>query len=564
MTVGAEDGTTTALGRQKRPAVAAALSALIPGAGQWYAGRPRRAAIVFGITVLAVLIVAAITASRDIVGIVELLVQPRFLWVLLGANALVLAWRIFAVVDAYTVTSSASRKNVASIGVAAVIVVLVAAPHVGAANYGMRAIVLLEEVFVTDEEAAAPATRPTVLGPAIPSPEITPDPLTIELSRPDTISVELSTVGLLFQEGIGDPDAIAAARTVATEQATEPLFLPFSERVGDQRITILLAGGDAGPGREGLRTDTMIIATIDTATGEAALFGLPRNFKRVPLPAPFENAFAGWERNIWERKVLNAPDADGNGYPDTWVDRDGDLIPDQPGFTPCRCFPEMLNKVRERTLDWTETYPGTVDPGMEALRDVVANLLELPIDYYMLVDMAGFVRLIDAIGGIDVMVTDPLHVKVSAPAEGTQKAVVHVEPGMNHLDGFEALAYVRWRRGQSDYVRMQRQRCLIRSVVAQATPTTLLRSFPAIADAIQTSVVTDIPISFLPDLVEITSNVDFGSIATIGFVPPRYNKGRTEGGYPIPHVDRIRDTVQDVLENGVVGQSDTGESECGI
>lgn len=562
--MGAEDGTTTASGRQKRPAVAAALSALIPGAGQWYAGRPRRGAVVFGITVLVALIVGAITATRDLVGIVELLVQPRFLWALLGANALVLAWRVFAVLDAYAVTKSANRAKAGSVALVGVLVFLVAAPHIGAADYGIRAIVLLEEVFVTDEAAAAPATRPTVLGPAIPSPEVSPDPLTIELPRPDTISVELSTVGLLFQEGIGDPDAIAAAHTVATEQAADPLFLPFSERVGDQRITILLAGGDAGPGREGLRTDTMIIATIDTTTGEAALFGLPRNFKRVPLPAPFENAFTGWERNIWEREVLNAPDADGNGYPDTWVDRDGDLVPDQPGFTPCRCFPEMLNKVRERTLDWTETYPGTVDPGMEALRDVVANLLELPIDYYMLVDMAGFVRLIDALGGVDVLVTDPLHVKVSAPAEGTQKAVVRVEPGMNHLDGFEALAFVRWRRGQSDYVRMQRQRCLIRSVVAQATPTTLVRRFPALADAIQNSVVTDIPISFLPDLVEITSNVDFGSIATIGFVPPRYNTGRTEGGYPIPNVGRIRDKVLEVLENGVAGQSDTGESECGI
>ena len=49
---------------------------------------------------------------------------------------------------------------------------------------------------------------------------------------------------------------------------------------GTPRVNVLLLGGDAGPDRRGLRTDTVILASIDTATGNAVLFSLPRNLER--------------------------------------------------------------------------------------------------------------------------------------------------------------------------------------------------------------------------------------------------------------------------------------------
>jgi hypothetical protein len=51
------------------------------------------------------------------------------------------------------------------------------------------------------------------------------------------------------------------------------------------RLTVLLLGGDAGAGRVGLRTDTMIMASLDPAAKRVALIGLPRNLTRVPLAA---------------------------------------------------------------------------------------------------------------------------------------------------------------------------------------------------------------------------------------------------------------------------------------
>ena len=289
------------------------------------------------------------------------------------------------------------------------------------------------------------------------------------------------------------------------------------------------------------------------------MFGLPRNLKMVPLPPSMRRAFVGFEERVIEKDLT---DADLDGFPDTWVDLDGDEIPDEPPFESCECYPEMLNTVHGQTLDWTGTYPDEVDPGLAALRDIVSNLLDIPIDYYFMVEMAGFVRTIDAIGGVDVYVKDPYHVKVSSPEEGQPKAIVSVEPGMNHLSGLEALAYTRWRIGSSDYNRMGRQRCVIKAAATQADPVTLVKTFPTLIDLMEQYVTTDIPVTFLPDLVQIAGTIDYDNVASVGLTPPTYTSGRTPGKYPIPNVSRMRAKVQDVIDNGVVAQSKTGASEC--
>lgn len=541
----------------RSPVVAAVLSAVVPGAGQWYAGRRLRSLIYF-VPILLVLVGVGAGAATGSLGLRSLLgwvVQPTLLRVSLVANVAVLGWRIAAVVDAYVVAGGRRPSPGFAVLLLAVLAGVVAAPQVAVASYTVRSIALIEAVFVVEEEPIQEVLSVEMIREPAP-PEKRPEP-----TEPVEFESSRSTRNLVFRPGIGDPEAVEVWVDIVAPPTVEAPLPPYRERVAGDRLTVLLVGADEGPGRKGLRTDTMIVASFDIESGEAALFGLPRNFKRVPLPSEFRNSFIKLEKEAIEKEEV---DNDGDGFPDTWVDRNGDGIPDKPRFKSCRCFPEMLNRVHENTMDWTKTYPDTPDPGLAALRDIIAHLIDLRIDYYVMVNMEGFVDVVDAIGGVEVMVEEPYHVAVSAPSEGSPKARVNVEPGLNHLTGLEALAYSRWRIGSSDYDRMQRQRCLIRAAADQLDPLTLARSFHTLADVVERSVVTDIPVTFLPDLVEILGGVNLEQVSTIGLVPPTYNRGRTPGGYPIPNVDRIRAKVAEVLEGTATEADGAGTNECGM
>lgn len=533
--------------------VAALLSALIPGAGQLYARKPLRA-VMFFVPTVAVTVGAFLFFDRGALGMAGLLVRPSFLTGLLILDVVLLIWRIAAVMDAFLSLSIDGERGWLAVPLS-LLLLGVAVPHIVTWNYGTDTLNALNTTFV----AAAPSQQlRTITGltdaevadlqPAAP---VEPATTKTIYSTPDR--------GAIFQPGFGDPEAVQVWLDLTSPAIAPAPYEPATDPLDTNRLTILLVGGDAGPGREGLRTDSMNVVTINLDTGEAAIFGFPRNFKLMPLPQRFRESFVELEERVIEKDLT---DIDLDGYPDTWYDQDGDLIPDEPPFESCECFPTLLNEVHQYTQDWTRTYPYSPDPGLSALKEIISHTMDLQIDYFVMVEMAGFVDVIDAIGGVDVLVKRPFHVTVSAAVEGGPKASVNVEPGMNHLDGLESLAYARWRIGSSDYARMQRQRCLVRAAATQTDTIDLIKVYPTLLDLMRESITTDIPIEALPDLVWAAGQIDFNNVATVGFVPPTYNSGRTPAHYPIPNVERIRSKVREVLEEGVTAQSRSGESEC--
>ncbi|VAV93942.1 hypothetical protein MNBD_ACTINO01-1040 [hydrothermal vent metagenome] len=552
---------TAAMG-EKRPWLAAALSVFVPGLGHLYLASYRRATLWFSPALVAVVVGIGATQFRtsEIVGAT---LNPTALWALFGLNILAAAWRVGAAADAYGVARHGERGG-APVGVAVlgwiILVTVVLAPHVVVGRYTIDAVRLLESVFVV--EGAAPTVEPII--PIGTDADIVPDPVvkhyTVDAPR------EVSLRNLIFREGIGDPDAVEEWEDVLASRGTPGAnapFLPFTERVGAERITILLAGGDGGPGRGGMRTDTMMVATLDTVTGKAALFGFPRNLGQVPLPRRYATAFVELEQRLIPKPPPPTEEEQQSTTTTTLAEGEQPPAVEEPVFESCRCFPDQLNALYPFTRKWTGTYPNEVDPGMAVLRDTLQQLMGLRIDYYALVDMAAFVDLVDAIGGVDVYVQKPLEAEVSPPREGDSWAYVNVDVGWNHLNGPEALAYSRARKGSSDYTRMQRQRCMLRAVAAKADPLTLLRRFSAIVNAVEGSVVTDIPLSFAPDLLAAAAKLDFNDIETVGFVPTYWAPERDYGGRPIPDVDRIRGKVRRVI-NGQSTPSGEAlpESEC--
>ena len=97
-----------------------------------------------------------------------------------------------------------------------------------------------------------------------------------------TAYVSAGLVGTMFQS--------SKNTNSATRPTLQPTHAGDKEQNADPwadkpRLNILLLGGDAGKGRVGTRTDTVILASIDTKTGDTTLFSLPRNTARMPFPS---------------------------------------------------------------------------------------------------------------------------------------------------------------------------------------------------------------------------------------------------------------------------------------
>lgn len=517
-----------------RPWLAAGLSVLVPGLGQAFARRYMRGLVWFS-PMLVGAIALYVSLGASVTDLVGAALDPTVLWGVFWLNVLGAVWRVGAAVDAFRLVSGGSVTALAMGAGWMVIALLIVTPHLLVARYVLDAVTLVSAVFVDE---ADPLAEPII--PIGTDADIVPDPAD---------SPPLPELESVFDPDLWDPDAVLVRTQKAGDAAgTNPApFLPFNERVGERRITVLLAGGDAGPGRGGLRTDAMIVASIHTGTGKASLFGFPRNMGSIPLPKRFAKAFVEFEKRI-------APEPeplDEGEEPVEWES--------------CECFPEQLNALYPFTRNWTTTYPDEVDPGLAALRDVLGGLMGTRIDYYALIDMAAFVDLVDAIGGIDVNVRQPLQAEVSPPREGDPWAKVDVDVGWNHLSGPEALAYARARKGSSDYARMERQRCMLRGVAAKADPLTVLRSFPAIVDAVENSVVTDIPRSFAAEFIGAAAGLDFDDIQTVGFTHAYWEEERDHLYHPIPDVDRIRSKVQRVFSGQDAGETvEPGDAECDV
>jgi len=432
--------------RTRRPLFAALLSCLLPGAGQLYLGRRRRGWAMLAVTVVS--LVMAVGLLSEPTALSRMVVQPGALLALLMADVGLLVFRAVAVVDAYLLASRGrvlapprQLRRSAAAGLAGILA-LTAAPHAAAAFYDLQAYDLLTTVFAGS-----------------------------------------------------DPGWKASGRGGGGNLVTA---IPG-------RVTVLLLGGDAGPDRQGLRTDTMIVASFEPKTGKAALFGLPRNLVQAPLPpGPAADFFGG------------------------------------------RGFPRPLNELYAfAELERRDLFPAGERPGVLAVAGAAETLLGLPIDHYALVDLKGFVDVVNALGGVTVEVTKPIRVEVDRlGAEGSRPAF-ELQPGRRHLNGFTALAYVRSRKTTSDYDRMQRQRCLLGSLARQTDPAEVLRAFPKLVNVVKRSIATDIPASRLPDLLEAAGGRR-ARVSTVGFTPPTYAAGWS-AGYPIPDVPLIQGTVRKLL-----------------
>ena len=135
--------------------------------------------------------------------------------------------------------------------------------------------------------------------------------------------------------------------------------------------------------------------------------------------------------------------------------------------------------------------------GAELTTEIVRECFLLDIDGYANVDFDAFIRVIDAIGGVDIELTEDEAWAISGETDyGTR----YVSPGVNHLDGVAALAYCRLRSIDSDWMRVTRQRATIKAIVDKVK-TLSIKELNDLSDTILPLVKTDLSMTQIAGLL---------------------------------------------------------------
>ncbi len=324
----------------------------------------------------------------------------------------------------------------------------------------------------------------------------------------------LRVFGLTGVLAIGTSAAVlVAANAVGSLQVVvSDVFTGGGAGERDGRYNILLLGGDAGEDREGLRPDSITVASVDAETGASILFGLPRNMQNVPF-------------------------TEDSPMHDEWPD----------GFD---CGDEcLLNGVYTWAEDHADLFEGEDRPGVAATQSAVEAITGLEISYTALIDLQGFEQLVNAVGGVTINVGK----RVPIGIEGG-RIQGWIETGEQRMDGGTALWFARSRRDSNDYERMARQRCVMSAMLKQIDPQTVLTNFQSLASASAETIWTDVPVTDLPDLLSVAGKARAQAPVSVSFVPPLVE--------PVhPDFRQIRRLVEDAIDPPEMAETDVTEPQ---
>lgn len=289
-------------------------------------------------------------------------------------------------------------------------------------------------------------------------------PKNIQWRKP-LIAAGILVLGIILWLSV---DAFAALNKIITKNnGSAAPFLSFLGDIkpdqlkgeGDSRINVLFLGiGGAGhPG--GQLTDSIEILSIDPKNKTMAMLSIPRDL-RVQIP--------------------------GNGY----------------------------GKINE-VYSMGENNKAKYTSGPDLTKKTISEMLDLPIHYYARMDFNGFIKFIDAIGGVDVDVAKAIYDPYYPDEQVKGYEPFNLSAGNHHLDGKLALKYARSRETTSDFDRSRRQQQLFVAVREKALSAGVLTNPKKIADIFSTlgeHVRTDLQISEMERLFTLLKDIDTSKI----------------------------------------------------
>ncbi|WP_231038539.1 LCP family protein [Pectinatus haikarae] len=200
-------------------------------------------------------------------------------------------------------------------------------------------------------------------------------------------------------------------------------------------------------------------------------------------------------------------------------------------------------RVKIKGYGWDKINAAYAYGGHDLTRQTVEQFLGVPMDHYIIINMEGFQKIIDAIGGVDIDVEKRM--VYSDPWDDEGGLDINLHPGMQHMDGKTAVTYVRYRDEEGDIGRIGRQQKFMKAVMDKVLSPSIIPRIPSIIAEVFDTVKTDMSIrqllAFFGSLQEAHNN----GLKT-DMVPgiPMYIDGIS---YWIPDIIKLRQSMSDTL-----------------
>ena len=272
---------------------------------------------------------------------------------------------------------------------------------------------------------------------------------------------------------IDQPTAPPSLLPGETKAPATPTPVPATIPPVTSRVTILFTGVDADPTRQEHLYDSIMVVSYDPKTNSVAMVSVPRDSASYPL------YFGGKVSN--KVRINSLPTYVRNG----WV-----ISPDAPYTT----------LVKE-----------------------IQYLVGIPINYYAVMDLQGFVQMVDMVGGIDVNNSSPIDDSSYATPVG-QIIGFKLAAGPQHLNGDQALAYVRSRHGagNNDWAREGRQQQVMVALLHKMSEPGAILQLPNLMSKLSASISTTFPAGSVADYISLGQNVPSSNIKQVVLDPPDY------------------------------------------
>jgi len=265
-------------------------------------------------------------------------------------------------------------------------------------------------------------------------------------------------------------------------------------RETDGRVNVLVLGLDSRAGGGPFNTDTILVGSLSLAEGDPVLISIPRD-----LYVSFQTGGSGKINSAFAAAALQSGGT---------LDREDEMR------------------------------------GAEAAKATVAEVLGIPIHYWVVVDFEGFEEIVDTLGGIEVCV-DRTFDDYRYPVPGKEDAFplsaryehLHFDAGCQLMDGERALKYSRSRMGTagegSDFARARRQQKVVSAVKDKVLSLSLLFNPGKIATLYRQfteAVGTDAPLDEVQRAIELLYKFreELGDVESLVLDP---GSGLTKRGY---------------------------------